>query len=189
VRHRGFTLVEVIVALTIGAMAVILTHRLFTGVVDGTERLDEARRNLDREFNGRRWINESFGSLAVGGGPDRFTGSPHEVSFATWQRDEHGWLLRARVTLRHVRGSLVATYGSQEAVFADSVASLDFDYLLDPGEAGSADSLGSAPGAGARFVREWISPVSVPAAVRVRIGRRGDQGRVDTLLVIVGTRG
>ncbi|MGH2667750.1 MAG: hypothetical protein ACRDH5_01270, partial [bacterium] len=64
------------------------------------------------------------------------------------------------------------------------------DYLLDPGD-GSAesavDTTAGAPGERARFVREWISPVSAPVAVRVRVGHA--IGTVDTLLLIVGPRG
>ena len=63
-------------------------------------------------------------------------------------------------------------------MLADSVRDVQFDYLLDPGE-------------NATWVREWISPVSAPLAIRVRITKGVGSGMwgVDTLLLIVGPRG
>ena len=55
-----------------------------------------------------------------------------------------------------------------------------------------AECAAGPPGEQARFVREWISPVSAPIAVRLRIARRREAGyseQVDTLLVLVGPRG
>jgi len=48
------------------------------------------------------------------------------------------------------------------------------DYLLDYG-------------AGARWVDEWVSPVSAPVAARLRLLHTG--GRADTLLLHIGSRG
>jgi len=53
------------------------------------------------------------------------------------------------------------------------VRSLDCDYLLEPG-------------ASTTWVREWISSVSAPLAVRLRIGYAE---HADTLLLFVGPRG
>ena len=63
----------------------------------------------------------------------------------------------------------------------DSVTDLEFDYLLEPG-------------AESRWVKEWVSPVTAPVAIRLRVttGREsGDGGRVvtDTLLFLIKERG
>ena len=63
----------------------------------------------------------------------------------------------------------------------DSVADLALDYLLEPG-------------AESRWVREWVSPVSAPVAVRIRMTRtrngKRDRGNVvDTLLFLIKERG
>ena len=63
----------------------------------------------------------------------------------------------------------------------DSVAELALDYLLEPG-------------AESRWVREWVSPVSAPLAVRMRIEKAGCGTRdarcvVDTLLFLIKERG
>ena len=63
----------------------------------------------------------------------------------------------------------------------DSGTDLQFDYLLEPG-------------AESRWVREWVSPVSAPVAVRMRIAKAGCGKRdagcvVDTLLFLIKERG
>lgn len=190
---NGFTLIEILIALTLGALVVLLAHLLFTGVAEGATRLAEARRALDREANGRRWLTEAFGSLAMGEGAGPFGGQEHQVEFVSWQRNEHGWLLRTPVRLRLAAHQFVAHSGEREITLADSVTALDFDYLLESGNAGTDDSAATVPGENAQFVQQWISPVSPPVAVRIRIGYQGrgmgDEGRVDTLLVLVGPRG
>ena len=64
---------------------------------------------------------------------------------------------------------------------SDSVTDAGFDYLLEPGVE-------------SRWVREWVSPVSAPVAIRVRVTRglgMGDERRVvtDTLLFLIKERG
>ena len=68
----------------------------------------------------------------------------------------------------------------ESILLADSVTDVAFDYLLEPGEE-------------AKWMREWISPVSAPLAVRIRIQRgtgKGEAGMVvDTLLLLIKERG
>ena len=77
---------------------------------------------------------------------------------------------------------LVATLTPGPSVaLRDSVTDLEFDYLLEPG-------------AESRWVKEWVSPVTAPVAIRLRVttGREsGDGGRVvtDTLLFLIKERG
>jgi prepilin-type N-terminal cleavage/methylation domain-containing protein len=169
----GFTLIEVLVALTLSALVVLIAHRVFTGVVDGSTRLQTARTALDREANARRTLTEMFGSLDVGTeGAGGFAGRPERVEFATWQRVPEGWLERRRVVLGVEGGALFARTDIS-IVLRDSVRGVEFDYLLEPGM-------------NAAWVREWISPVSAPVAVRMRVARAA---AVDTLLFIVGSRG
>jgi hypothetical protein len=157
---------------------VLLAHRIFAGVVDGATHLREARSSLDRDANARRFLQETFGSLDVGTeGAGGFAGRPRRVEFTSWQRVPAGWLERRRLVLEGENGALVALAGARIEL-RDSVAGVEFDYLLDPG-------------ANAAWVREWISPVSAPVAVRIRVtgcGKR-DAGCVDTLLFLIGPRG
>lgn len=185
--RSGFTLIEVMVALALSALVVLLAHRLFIGVADGATRLTEARRALDREANARRWLVAAFGSLDAGQADGSFLGHSNQVEFASWQLTPAGWFSRQRVTLTRDGTHLVALASPGDSVvLADSVSDLQFDYLLDVASDGQDDSTPGAPGEHARFVREWISPVSAPIAIRLRISRAE---RVDTLFVIVGPRG
>jgi prepilin-type N-terminal cleavage/methylation domain-containing protein len=184
-RSGGFTLIEVIVALTVGATVVLLGHRLFAGVTDGARRMDVARIALDREANARRWLVEAFSSLDVGNGAG-FNGHADRVQFAAWLQTSEGWLLRRPIDLTVRDRRLVAQLDSgQSLVLVDSVRRLELDYLLEVGaETGDPSAM---PGERASFVREWISPVSAPLAVRLRLTRMA--GGADTLLLMIGPRG
>jgi hypothetical protein len=171
-------LIEVMIALTLSALVVLLAHRVFTGVVDGAGRVREARLALDREANARRFLQEAFGSLDVGSeGAGGFAGRADRVEFTSWQRVPQGWFERRRLVLDAEDDAFVARAGDI-ITLRDSIGRVEFDYLLEPG-------------ANAAWVREWISPVSAPVAVRIRIAGCGkrDAGCVDTLLVLIGPRG
>ena len=186
-RKQGFTLIEVMVAMVLGALVVLLAHRLFTGVADGATRLTESRRSLDHEVNARRWLVAAFGSLDAGQSDGSFDGHADRVEFASWQLTPAGWFSRRRITVAHNGSRLLALLTPADTVvLSDSVSDLQLDYLLDVDSEGQSDSTPGAPGERARFVREWISAVSAPIAIRLRIVRRA---AVDTILVIVGPRG
>jgi prepilin-type N-terminal cleavage/methylation domain-containing protein len=178
----GFTLVEVLVALTIGAVGVLLAHQLFGAVADRGKTLTAARTALDHSANARRWLDATFLSLDVGTeGAGGFEGRPNHVAFTTWLLTPDGWFERRQVTLGADKGCLRATVipGTPIALI-DSVIDVQFDYLLEPG-------------AESRWVREWVSPVSAPVAIRMRVERpgKGEGGRVvaDTLLFLIKERG
>ena len=174
---RGFTLIEVMIALTLSALVVLLAHQIFSGVVDGVARLDSARRALARTANSRRWLIEAFGSLQAGvdsAGP--FEGHPDQVAFAAWQLVAPSGLRRERILLHQAGHTLVAQSDAGVVVLSDSISRVAFDYLLEPG-------------ANTTWAREWLSPVSAPLAVRVRVTYLGLPARADTTLVLIGGRG
>ena len=147
--------------------------------------MEAARTALDRDVNARRWLGEAFGSLDVGNGAG-FNGHADRVQFTAWLQTSDGWLLRQPVDLTVSGHRLVAQVGvGHSLVLADSVSRLQLDYLLEVGS--DADAPGTMPGERASFVREWMSPVSAPLAVRLRLTRMA--GTADTLLLIIGPRG
>ncbi len=180
--QRGFTLIEILVALTIGAVVVLLAHELFGAVADRGRTLIAARTALDRSANARRWLDATFLSLDVGtDGASGFEGRPDHAGFTAWLVTADGWFERRQVTLGAQQGLLraIVTPGTPIAL-ADSVSDAQFDYLLEPG-------------AESRWVREWVSPVSAPVAVRLRVSRAGKgEGAgvaTDTLLFLIKERG
>jgi prepilin-type N-terminal cleavage/methylation domain-containing protein len=181
--QRGFTLIEVLVAVTIGAIVVLLAHQLFAAVADRGKALITARSELDGSSNARRWLDATFLSLDVGtDGATGFEGRPDHAGFSAWLLTPDGWFERRQVTLGAEQGRLRAsiTPGTPIAL-VDSVTDVRFDYLLEPG-------------AESRWVREWVSPVSAPVAVRMRVTKTGNGKRdtgnvVDTLLFLIKERG
>jgi prepilin-type N-terminal cleavage/methylation domain-containing protein len=180
VRRSGFTLIEVLVALSLSGLVVLLAHRVFTAVVDGSGRVREARQALDREANARRWLTDAWGSLAVGQNSGGFGGGPTQADFGAWLPTASRGFVSSRVVLGVHGSRLVAVLdGRDSVVLADTVGSAAFDYLLDPG-------------ANTRWVGTWLSPVTAPLAARIRL-TRGTPSRtptgVDTLLFLIGPRG
>ena len=171
----GFTLVEVLVALTISGIVVLLAHRLFAAAAEAARTVEATRAALDREANARRWLQTAAVSLDVGQqAGDGFEGRPDRLTFSTWLETPDGWFARRRVALGLDGRGFIATVDQADTlVLADNVGSVAFDYLLEPG----ADT---------KWVREWISPVSAPLAIRVRLT---SATRVDTLLFLVKERG
>jgi prepilin-type N-terminal cleavage/methylation domain-containing protein len=172
-RGRGFTLIEVIVALALAGTVIVVAHRIFTGVADGARAVAAARETLDRSANARRWLKATFLSLEP-----PFEGHVNRVSFTSWQLVPGGWFEQRPTQLLVGDSRFLGAIGGERLQLANGVSDVAFDYLLDPG-------------ANTKWVREWISPVSAPLAVRLRIagcGRR-DAGCVDTLLFLVKERG
>jgi prepilin-type N-terminal cleavage/methylation domain-containing protein len=172
-RRHGFTLIEVMVGMAIAGIIIVAAHRILTGVADGARAVAVARESLDRSANARRWLKATFLSLEP-----PFEGRANRVSFTSWQLVPGGWFEHTETQLAQAGSQFRGATGAEPLLLADSVSDVAFDYLLDPG----ADT---------KWVREWISPVSAPLAVRVRIagcGRR-DAGCVDTLLFLMKERG
>jgi len=182
--RRGFTLIETLIALLVSSLVVLLAHQLFAGIAERGQTLISARATLDRDANARRWLRAAFLSLEVGtdsaGG---FDGRRDHAAFAAWLLTAGGWCERRTIILARVADRFVASSPSGDAlVLREQVTGVEFDYLLEPG-------------ADARWVREWVSPVGAPLAVRLRLtGPRwgsGDRGGapVDTLFFLVKERG
>jgi prepilin-type N-terminal cleavage/methylation domain-containing protein len=173
VKRRGFTLVEVMVAMTIAAIVIVAAHQVFTSVADGSKAVAIARESLDRSSNARRWLKAMFLSLEP-----PFDGRANRMSCTSWQETPGGWFAPKSLTLALEKDRLMAGAADQSIELREGATDVAFDYLLEPG----ADT---------KWVREWVSPVSAPLAVRLRVagcGRR-DAGCVDTLLFLVKERG
>ncbi len=176
--RRGFTLIEVVVALALTGVVVLMAHRIFGIATDSMRTLRQSREALDREQNGARWLVHALGSLDVADSGGGFEGLPEHLRFESWQLTPSGWFERQRITLSAEGGALVARGGTAAPIaLADSVVRTEFDYLLEPG-------------AQTHWVRTWISPLSAPLAVRLRVARRANgTDWTDTLLVLIGERG
>ncbi|HEU4700014.1 MAG TPA: prepilin-type N-terminal cleavage/methylation domain-containing protein [Gemmatimonadales bacterium] len=195
--RRGMTLLELLVALVLLGGVALLAHGLVGSVADAQERTRLVAEQHDREGNAPRWLATAFGGVEVGQpGDSAFVGTRHDVRFTTRLPVPGGWSERrtVRLTLSEPEegpSHLVAIQWASDALdtlrLAEGVDELEIDYLMNPGAA-------------AAWVPEWVSPVSAPVAVRLRLRHGGlsspppeSAGRatteVDTLLLLVGARG
>lgn len=173
-QKAGFTLVELLVAMTIAGVVVLLTHQIFAAVTVGMQRLETAQRDLDSEQLGIRWLDAAFLSLEAGNGGPGFEGHGDRMMFSSWLLTRYGWVERTKVTLALDRGRLVAQVEGGETEVLGGVKALAFDYLLDPG-------------LNSRWVTDWVSPLTAPLGVRLRLER--SSRAVDTLLFLIKGRG
>jgi prepilin-type N-terminal cleavage/methylation domain-containing protein len=173
--NRGFTLLELLVALSIGALVLTIAHRLVAGVTAGAAQLDEVVDGADRDANAARLLIALLGSAQVLDGlEDAFRGEPTELAFPAWDVDHRGWPVKRDIGLQRAGDGVVwLRRGNDSLAVWRGVRALDLDYLL-------------TRGASARWVRAWVSSASVPYAVRLRLRRETE---VDTLLCLVGDRG
>jgi len=174
---RGFTLIEVIVALTIGSAVVLMVHQAFGAMIDASARLDAARVNHTQQMHAREALEAAFGSLEIGfPGTAGFEGDPDRVAFSSEGRGDGGTggpEVAGLVTIGVAGDWLVL----RRAGHPDSLVpatSVGFDYLL-------------SYGAQATWVQSWHSPASAPLAVRMRL-LHGDAS-ADTLFLLIGPRG
>jgi prepilin-type N-terminal cleavage/methylation domain-containing protein len=174
-QRRGFTLIEVLVAVAITSLVALLAHQLFTAVVDGSTKLTNGRLTLDRQRNAHRYLRNAFASLDISQGAGSFEGHPDRVTFTAWQQTADGWFERSRIDLLQESGRwLAVTSGEDKVVLADSVLSVRLDYLLQTGTA-------------SRWVGEWVSPATAPLGVRTRISFQA--GGADTMVYLIKARG
>jgi prepilin-type N-terminal cleavage/methylation domain-containing protein len=176
VDRRGFTLVEVAVGLTIGAVVVLLAFLTFSEVETGVGRLRDAAVHEDERANAHAWLAEAFASLRpVGLDPMGFEGDPTMVSFGTRIWSMAGVRADTRLRLALVDDSLTAESGGEHLItLARELEWIRFDYVVAYGE--------DVP-----FSAVWQSRISPPLAVRLLLGRRQNHA-VDTLMFWIGGR-
>ncbi len=173
---RGFTLVELLLSISLSGIAVLLGALMWRQSLASATHLAEHRARLDRTSGSRRWLETMIGSIDVGAVGDRpFTGHQASAQFTAWIPGSAGWPERQAVSLGVAGQQFQADLGASGSLaLMDSVASVGFDYLLEPG-------------LNTTWASTWESPVSAPLAIRVRLMNLG--GTADTILVLVGPRG
>lgn len=161
----GFTLIEVMVALTLGGLLVLSAHRVFAAaeLTAGELRLHTDRHEV--VMQAREELRALFGSLDITSpGIIGFRGTSQVAAFTSLRGGnvrvlaESGWLLARGIA------------GDRKLLPAERVT---FDYLL-------------GIGATQQWVRTWESPASAPTAVRLRLWQ--PNGAADTILLTVGER-
>ena len=99
--RAGFTLVEVVVALVVGGMAVTAAALLLNGLENRAETIERAAATSDAARNAERLLVQLVGNAELGDdSTPTFAGDSLALSFHSWCETTHGWLDRCAALLR-----------------------------------------------------------------------------------------
>jgi prepilin-type N-terminal cleavage/methylation domain-containing protein len=173
-RSSGFTLIEVILAISISTFVIMAARMLLENLAAGTDRVVRSTHEIDRDANGERLLRSLVGQIEVGIQKETFGGDERSAEFTSWCRVARGWMERCRVTLSidsvNSAPSLVTTLpDGAHVVLRRAKYALRLRYLVDAREGGTW------------FVK-WGDGLLAPRA----IGVLADS---DTVIVRIGERG
>jgi len=174
-RDGGFTLIEVLVALAVGAAVVLAAHRLFAVVADTVDRVPSETAAFERERNGERVLRALLARAESGTpGARGFIGEPERAAFLSWCPAPGGWLERCDVELELIRAGdsvrLEAAWAGRRLPVRVGAGHARLAYLW------------TAAGGG-HWLERWAEgAVSPPRAVLVILG-------ADSVLLRVGDPG
>lgn len=180
--RRGFTLVELLVALVVGAIVMLGGRLVLQSVADSRARLSRATRHADDDANAERVLRAAVAALEVGSGADaQFGGDEHETRFTSWCDTPGGWKERCGVKLSVVGDgegtviqdslghALVLELAQQPPIVVRTAfVHGTLRYLLDAHDGG-------------RWMRVWDRGLSAPLAIAAIVDG-------DTLILGIGNR-
>lgn len=171
-RRSAFTVMEVVVGLTVAALMMLVTRAVVEAVGDGMRRTATAAVVLDRDANADLLLRTLLGSaLAFDSDSAAFVGNRRIAAFRSWCPTSGGWRERCSV-------AVVVELASQQRALALYLGADGERIALRRGfEAASLIYLSSAANGG-RWVDEWAES-RLPLAIGVVIDH-------DTSLLRVG---
>jgi prepilin-type N-terminal cleavage/methylation domain-containing protein len=165
-RHErgGFTLVEVLVALAIGAVVLVSARTLLDGLALHARTTVRAMHDADTESNGERLARQVAGNVILVADPvPSFIGTERESIFDAWCPATRGGLEHCRVRLAHSSDAkepgitLSLSTGATLPLLHGANARLR--YLSDATDGGHWEDL-------------WRQPQTPPLAVALYAGAR-----------------
>ncbi|PYP60083.1 MAG: hypothetical protein DMD40_01995 [Gemmatimonadetes bacterium] len=162
--RRGFTLIEITVALIVGGMALSAAAALLTGLSDRADEIRTAGMRADGEGNGERLLRNLLGNLRFStDSTHTLSGDSLAVTFLTSCETVEGWLrpCRARLAIEppeRFQLTLALRAGETHTIVLSRGARIPtaIRYLRDPAHGG-------------RWVRQWTEIVT-PAALELTAG-------------------
>jgi prepilin-type N-terminal cleavage/methylation domain-containing protein len=162
--RNGFTLVEVLVALAIGAVVLVSARTLIDGIASHARATVRAMHDSDVRSNGERLAQQLAANLILLPDPQpSFTGTEREAAFDAWCPAARGGLERCHVNLalstnpRETGVELSLSTGAKLAFLPGANARIR--YLSDAADGGHWDAL-------------WRQPQTPPLAVALSAGGR-----------------
>ncbi len=163
-RVRGFTLLELMVALATGGMALAGAAALLYGIGEQVDRLVTVAERVDRDANAERLLRTLFANLELSADTTpSLIGDAQTVRFGASCPTAEGWLGRCGVRLSADAGAATGSLhleltaaGAEGAALGKTVLAEGFEevgirYLVDPRSGGT-------------WVTSW-SRIGLPAAV------------------------
>jgi prepilin-type N-terminal cleavage/methylation domain-containing protein len=173
--RSGFTIIELLVALIVGAMVVLAARLMLEGVADDARRINIFAQRGDHGANAERALRSTVESLDVGTvGVQPFEGDERAARFTAWCTRPGGWQERCAVTLSITGDSSVAALvlalpGDKPLNVRSGARHGQLCYLADAHDGG-------------RWVRKWGAGLGVPLAIGAILD-------ADTLVLRIGERG
>ncbi len=102
--RRGFTLIEVTIALVVGGMALSAAVALLTGLGERADQIRAAAARVDRDANAERLLRSLWTNLRPSDDSSpTVSGDSMAVEFSAWCESVEGWLrpCRARLAVDH----------------------------------------------------------------------------------------
>ncbi|MBA2684456.1 MAG: prepilin-type N-terminal cleavage/methylation domain-containing protein [Gemmatimonadaceae bacterium] len=173
--RRAFTLIEIIVAMSISAMLLVGARAMLGEVGDDALRIGAEAVLRDHDANSERYFRALVGRVELGGGSEHeFAGEPLRATFSSWCDTPGGWQERCRVVMsverRNNRIAVVARPTIGPAVV-----------LRDSAQRGALRYLITAEGGGS-WLQIWGAGITAPLAIGVIVD-------ADTLIIPIGDRG
>jgi prepilin-type N-terminal cleavage/methylation domain-containing protein len=171
--RSGFTLVEVLVALSLGATVLLGARTLLEALGDHTARAADLARAADGDANAEHAARSIAARLRLADPAPAVEGGAREARFASWCETPHNWLepcaVRLVVEADGERVCVVMELSTGERiVLRRGVAAAELRYLA------------SAEAGGVWWAR-WPATLAVPLGVAVISDR-------DTMLLRIGER-
>ena len=173
--RRGFTLVEVMVALVVGAFVLASARAVLGELSDAERRTRAAARAADGDANARRALRALFDRVETGTDPAaRFGGDERSARFRSWCDVPHGWVesCQVQLTIDTADGepAVVAAISTGEVlVLRRNFEHAELLYLADPS-------------GGGRWLTAWGTGLTAPVGVALVVDG-------DTTILRIGERG
>lgn len=178
----GFTLIEVMVAIVVGAVVMLGARALLDGLSLHSERVQSKTRHADASAGAEHVLRSAVGRASLASdSTDRFDGTVEEVRFGSWCDMAGGWQERCDVRLAVEREgsdsglSVVVHLGDFDRVeVAQHRYSASFRYLASAANGG-------------QWLERWEQAIVPPLAVGL-ITRSTAASPPDTMILRVAER-
>jgi len=178
--HRirsAFTLIELVVAITVGAILLLNARALMNQLAEAAHRLRLHTATAEEAAAREQELRDLLANAEVGvPGSQPFVGTGDSATFSSWCQSPAGWLERCSVVLSV--DSVVAPPGFTRRSLVVHVGQKQDVVMTRPARSARLRYLNSA-GDGGQWYSQWTAGIRAPLAIGVLMDR-------DTTFVRVG---